>query len=195
MRHCRLPCELLIAGALVVLAAPAWAQTIELPERVQIEGLRITLADLAEIDAPEQRARRLGAIDVGPAPLPGGSRGLTVGYLKMRLRRCGIDCEALTFTGATRVEVARAAAPPEGGPRASAEGDATEDAPPPEPTVVKRGSRVRLSVVCGAVRIIAEATTLERGVVGSRARLRVEQTRETVVGQLTSATEAVIRRG
>ncbi|MGC9320590.1 MAG: hypothetical protein ACP5KN_21335, partial [Armatimonadota bacterium] len=59
---------------------------------------------------------------------------------------------------------------------------------------VRRGSRVRLSVTCGAVRIVAEATTLERAAVGARARLRVEQTRETVVAQLTSATEAVIRR-
>lgn len=184
-------------------AAPATAAetaTITLEESVEVTGKRITLDELAEIVGPAQEAEALGTVDVGPAPLPGRDRGLTVGYLKMRLRRGGIDCWAVTFDGAERVQVHRRpeVTPAADGEQASdAEGDAeagAATAPAPKPIVVERRSRVHLAVVCGAVRILAEATTLEDAVVGEMARMRVEQTREMVYAELTSRTQAVIRR-
>ena len=60
----------------------------------------------------------------------------------------------------------------------------------PPPIVVKRGSMVRLRVTCGAVSVIAGATTLEDAAVGGVVKLRVAQTRQTVWAVLASQTEA-----
>ncbi len=188
------------AVCLAVLALPAVgcrAEIINLHERVQIDGDRILLGQLADIDAVGERAEALATVSVGPAPLPGRERTLTVGYLKLRLRRCGIDCGALTFTGAEQVTVAGppaatvAFAPAAGDPSAA---DAANVPGAPAPIVVPRGTRVRLAVECGAVRVLADATTQEDAAVGALVRLRVEQTRETVSAQLLSPTQALITR-
>jgi hypothetical protein len=178
-------------------AEPGSSATIELRESVQVGGDLITLGQLAKI-TPEEQTEQLGAIEVGPAPLPGDNRCLTRGYLKMRLRRGGVDCASVTFSGAETVEVRRAPMPTATQRQAPGEVEAAD--PPgarpsvPEPIVVERGTRVRLSVVCGAVCVGAEATLMEDAVVGGRAKMRVEQTRETVVAQIVQPEEAVIRR-
>ncbi|MFW5866641.1 MAG: hypothetical protein ACOCX2_02420 [Armatimonadota bacterium] len=195
---------LLIALGLCVpasCAADAPSVTVELRESVAVEGDTLRLAQLAQI-APSDRAEALGAIAVGPAPLPGRSRRVSLGYLKMRLRRSGVECSGIEFTGADAVEVRRAPLP--GVTRRQAQGEIVAADPPgarqsdqtqpPAPVAVERGTRVRLTVVCGAVSIGAEATLLEAAVVGGPAKMRVEQTRETVVAQIVQPCEAVIRR-
>jgi hypothetical protein len=189
-----------VAGMLmttVLLASPDGAMraaTVELREAVTIGADRITLGQLAEI-TPAERADRIGAIEVGPAPLPGDSRRLTRGYLKMRLRRGGVTDESVTFTGAETVEVRRELIPVAGGSEGGGGGvscGAGASAQPP--ATVPRGALIRLTVVCGAVTVGAEATLLEDAAVGGRARMRVEQTRETVVAQIVHPGEAILRR-
>lgn len=178
-------------------AATAAAATVELHESACVEADQVLLADLATI-APEERAEQLGALVVGPAPLPGDSRRLTAGYLKMRLRRNGVSCDRVAVTGAKAVEVRRALPPPAVRREAQGEVEAADPSGARHPVrpahPVKRGARLRLRVICGAVVIGAEATLLEDAVVGGRAKMRVEQTRETVVAQIVQPSEAVMRR-
>ncbi len=174
----------------VAVGAPA---TVELRERVLVEGEEITLGQLAEI-TPEERAEELGAVKIGPAPLPGDGRRLTAGYLKMRLRHGGVACDEIAFTGAECVEVWRAPTLTGTSPAEHGEVEATGQPGArhliPEPVIVRRGTRVRLTVLCGAVVIGAEATLLEDGTVGGLVKMRVEQTRETVVAQIVQPTDA-----
>jgi len=166
---------------------------IKLRESVEIGAKRIQLGALAEVTAPAEEAEALAALDMGPAPLPGRSRVLSLGYVKMRMRRWGLDPGAARFTGSPEVRVSCA---PPAGPSAEPivhEG-ASEATPatPPTPPVVKCGARVQLAVIRGAVCILAEATTLEDGVVGRPVRMRVEQTRQTLWATLLSATQATL---
>ncbi|MFO8080796.1 MAG: flagella basal body P-ring formation protein FlgA [Armatimonadota bacterium] len=183
----------------IALAVPCVAEQaiLDLRESVGIESDAITLAQLAEI-TPAAGSEVLGAVEVGPAPLPGSSRRLTRGYLKMRLRRGGVACGEIVFTGAESVEVRRALQP--AATRRETQGTIeAADAPGTRPSAdrpptVDRGTRVRLTVVCGAISIDAEATLLESATVGGRAKMRVEQTREIVVAQIVQPSEAIIRR-
>lgn len=194
-----MPTTLMIALSLLATSwfATAAPTTVELRERVTVEGDAMTLAQLAEI-SPGEHAATLGALEIGPAPLPGGSRRVTLGYVKMRVRHSGTSCGEIEFVGPGAVEVRRAAVFQRSECKreaADASGADETEAPPAERRpVVERGSRVLLTVVCGAVSIGAEATLLESAVVGERARMRVEQTRETVVAQIVQPSEAVIRR-
>ncbi len=182
--------------ACTVVVADDVSATVKLRESTCVEGERIVLADLAEI-TPAEQSERLGAVDVGPSPLPGDSRRLSAGYLKMRLRRGGVSCDDLAITGAGSVEVRRASPPPT---QRGAEGEVEAADPPgarhpaPRAVEVDRGTRLRLTVICGAVTVGAEATLLEDAVVGGRAKMRVEQTRETVTAQIEQPGRAVMRR-
>ena len=188
-----------MAAVLAAFVAPrvCVAQiSVDLRESVRVDGEGISLAEIAEI-TPAEHAEELGAIRIGPAPLPGDSRRLSRGYLKIRLRRAGVACGEITFGGADAVEVRRA--PPAVTQRQAqgeveAAGPFCARHPDPPAATVDRGTRVRLTVICGAVSIGAEATLLEDAVVGGRAKMRVEQTRETVVAQIVQPSEAVMHR-
>lgn len=190
-------CMKKMAAFTVVLAAwgaaDAFAQvtTISLREAICVGGERITLGQIAEI-TPADAAEGLAPLELGPAPLPGGSRSLTVGYLKMRLRHSGVTCGEIAFLGADAVEVRRALSPL--GPAPGAQDDLeTGGSSVPRQVLVPRGTRLRLTVTCGAILIGADATLLDDGFVGGQARMRIEQTRETVVAQIVLPTEARLR--
>ncbi len=188
---------------LMVSGLPSDATVIELSEAAEITADRIELGALATVTGPEPARERLEALDIGPAPLPGRSRTLTLGYLKMRMRRWGLKPESFMFTGAPQVQVSRhaetatteATTPTTGTTGTSCASSLQPPASSLRRTVVvKRGARLQLSVICGAVCILAEATTLEDGVVGQRVKMRVEQTRQTVWGTLLSPSTATLTR-
>lgn len=185
---------LFLALALATVAV-AQGATVELTERVQVAGPVILLGDLGEVRGPADEAAALRSVVIGPAPLPGGERALSVGYLKLRLRRAGIDCGSVEFNGAAEVLVSCAPAvrPAEvAGPMEGAGGDAaTTSAPAP---VVPRGSAVRLVLDWGALRVTADATTLDAAAVGAFVRLRLAQTGETVTARLIGPGEALMAR-
>ncbi len=184
----------------LALAAVMWAgavahgAVVELREQAEVNGARIELGSVAAVSGTEEETARLEALDLGPSPQPGGERSLSLGYLKMRLRRWGVADKDVSFTGASSVQVRRPAAIIEVTRQQAAPGG-TDDAESPQlpsPVVVARGSLVRLAVICGAVRIVAGATTLEDGAVGGVTRMRVTQTRQTVWAELISPTEATL---
>jgi len=188
-------CVIAAVVALVSLTAGGdalGATIIELSKAAEITSDRIELGALATVTGPEQASERLRSLDIGPAPLSGRSRVLTLGYLKMRIRRWGFAPEEMVFIGSKQVEVSRAVQPAAGVQPVA--GDASPESPVPAqaPATVKRGARVQLAVECGAVRILAEATTLEDGVVGQPVRMRVEQTRQTLWATLLSRSQATL---
>lgn len=180
----------------VALATAVAAQgaTVELAERAQIAGPEIRLGDLGEVRGPAEEAEALRAVVIGPAPLPGGARALSVGYLKLRLRRAGIDCSSVRFAGAAEVLVSSTLAPQAAGAADPCRADANGVPPATTAPLLPRGSAVRLLLDWGALRVTAEATTLEAAAVGAFVRVRLAQTGETVTARLVGPGEALITR-
>jgi len=57
----------------------------------------VLLRDVAEISGPDRLVADLGGIVIGRAPLPGYTRGIHIGYIKVRLRQAGIDENSVRF--------------------------------------------------------------------------------------------------
>lgn len=178
--------------AMTLAMSVTHSATVELAESAQIVGGSIELGAVAIISGSNEEVAGLAGLDLGPAPLPGQSRVLSLGYLKMRLRRWGVNASEIAFTGAGQVRVSSpaivVAVATENTQPVTQTGVAQTLAPPP--VIVKRGSMVRLRVTCGAVSVVAGATTLEDAAVGAAVKMRVAQTRQTVWAVLTSQTEA-----
>ncbi|MGD9498193.1 MAG: hypothetical protein AB7Y46_17965 [Armatimonadota bacterium] len=181
--------------ALLTAACTCRAAVINLHECANVAGARIVLAELGAITGAEEEVAALADIDIGPTPLPGRERTLTVGYLKMRLRRCGIDCGSVTFIGSAQVLVSAAplASDPPAAPAPAASATGAE-LPATAPVIVPRGTRVQLAVECGAVRVLADAVTQEQAAVGALVRLRIEHTGEAISARLTAPTQAIMVR-
>lgn len=184
--------------ALTLMAAGVGqGATVELADRARVTAPEILLGDLGEIRGTAEEVAALRAVVVGPAPLPAGTRRLSVGYLKLRVRRSGLDCATISFTGAPQVLVSSPpAAPPASATHRGAPADSAGRArvgTPPAATVPRR-STVRLVLDWGAVRIVADATTLQAAPVGALVPLRLTQTGETVTARLIGPGEAIITR-
>ena len=174
----------------LVAMSGAHGATVELAESAQIAGDHIELGAVAIIGGSDEEVALLAGLDLGPAPLPGQSRILSLGYLKMRLRRWGVNAGEITFAGAPQVRVSKSAAVVAVATHDTGTARQTGVTQTPAPVVVKRGSMVRLRVTCGAVSVMAGATTLEDAAVGAVVKMRVAQTRQTVWAVLASQTEA-----
>lgn len=88
--------KLYLALAFSALSGQVWAE----PVRV-IDGSRIHLSDLMEVQGEE-----LGAVDLGPAPPPGGSRLFARADLRRELRAQGLDTARLKLPEVIRVQSA-----------------------------------------------------------------------------------------
>ena len=92
--------------AKVVAAAPP---VVSLHAESTVRGPEIRLREIADIHADDpSAAERLGAIEVGRAPLPGLSRTLDQAYLKSRLRLAGVDLRQIVLDAPPSISVATA---------------------------------------------------------------------------------------
>lgn len=100
----------LMIPLLVVLAqtAPPPGPRIALRREAQVASSDVRLADIAEITAASEAADAIGAVVIGPAPLPGLSRSIRLGYVKVRLRQNGFDPDDMAFGDVREVIVRRA---------------------------------------------------------------------------------------
>ncbi len=72
---------------------------VHILEKVQIDDEKILLSDIAKIEGGDPRlVQKLSAIEVGRAPLPGDSRNLDDGTIKIRLKQNGIDLAQLRLS-------------------------------------------------------------------------------------------------
>lgn len=100
---------LIVSGLMAMLhVTPLLAQpgvTVHFEEQANVTGRDILLQDVAHLEGPEDAVDRIGQVVLGRAPLPGLSRGLTVGQILVRLRQAGFDPRALQLTGAEQIQV------------------------------------------------------------------------------------------
>lgn len=83
--------------------------TVELRSEALVRGPEIRLQEIAEIQSADpETSRRLGAIGVGRAPLPGLSRTLDLAYLKARVALREPEAGALLYQGPAAVQVTTA---------------------------------------------------------------------------------------
>ncbi len=71
------------------------------------KGSVARLGDVARIAGELSAAQRLAAVELGPAPLPGGTRTLSAEYVRIRLRQQGIPDAALAAGSAFTCKVTR----------------------------------------------------------------------------------------
>lgn len=193
-----------VVSALGGLAAGQPTPTaVELREACQVSGDWVLLGDIAQVSPPEAAAA-LACLPVAPAPPPGTTRTIALGYLKVRLRRERVDLGHTDFSGAEAVVVSRAAAPASSGPAtitgvAESFGPAPVEssvgtAPPSTPLQLGRGTRLRLVVRCAGLTVEATGELLGPAQVGTVARLRVVETQSVVWARISGPTEAEVVR-
>lgn len=177
--------------ALHAVAAAAIAPTtITLRPTAQATGEVVVLQDVAEV-TPPQAAQALANMELGPTPAPGVPRTLTAGYVKVRLRRAGVNLEGTLFQG-ERTVVTRAAAAHTSLPVAT----------PPAPTAatpgtgpdLKPGAKVVLLLRVGSLQITTEAEALRACNIGQEGLFRVRETQAMVKARLLDPQRAEVIR-
>lgn len=173
----------------VASAGPATGRIV-VGRSATVDGAVVRLADVALL---EGNASDLGAVELGPAPDPGGSRRLDgVGILR-RLRDAGLDDGRMRYEIPASVRVARAYQ--DVGPdeiRGTVERDAA--------SVLAAGEQLRNVDAGGGVRIPPGAYDLRvvppvGGVRGARRRVDVELVQDGAVVATASARIDVIATG
>ncbi len=98
-----------VAAAAERPAKPTVPPLVSLHADSTVRGPEIRLREIADIHADDPSAvERLGAIEVGRAPLPGLSRTLDQAYLKSRLRLAGVDLRQIVLDAPPSISVATA---------------------------------------------------------------------------------------
>jgi flagella basal body P-ring formation protein FlgA len=101
----------LIVNTMLILAAAllcgsAVAAEITLNATAEAKYQFVTLGDLATVSgANDEETAKVADIFCGPAPAPGETREITLDYIKMRLRQCGLDPKSFKFSGAEAVNL------------------------------------------------------------------------------------------
>ncbi len=171
-------------AALAAIPAAQPAVSIELPERAAVSSGPLKLGDIAKITGDPELAARFRQVSLGLAPLPGHSRLITVGWLRFRIRACGLRPELASFTGAEAVRVyvqarqstaaranAKSAKP---GPNASA---------PPQPAI-RRGQTISIVARRGLVVVRAIGRALEDGFIGEFIQVEIKHTHRRILARV-----------
>lgn len=179
--------------------------TVTLHERAEVGEGAITLAQLADITASDDLADRLSAVDIGPSPLPGRSRSISAGYVRMRIGRVGVDPQTVEMTGASAVQVHRPgisplleqahSAPHTTAPaQASSGGTHTQhgscsphpaSSQPAQAPLLRRGEQVQVVVVRSAIVIQTIGRLMTDAALGMPVIVQVAGSRQRISGLLT----------
>ncbi len=82
--------------------------TVRILKKVSIDGDRILLGEIAEINGQDQELiLKLKATVIGKAPMPGRVRRIDADYVKIRLRQRGINPSQIKFTAPETIEISR----------------------------------------------------------------------------------------
>jgi hypothetical protein len=181
---------LLLLTAAALHAESVAPTAITLRPTVQVSAATVLLSDVAQV-TPAEAAQALAGAELGPAPTPGTARTFTAGYVKVRLRRAGVNLRATVFQG-EQCMVSRAAGSSAQAPVSTMSGsEAAAGAMSPD---VRIGGKVTLVVRLGGLQITTEAEALNACVVGQEALFRVRDTRATVKARLLDHETAEVIR-
>lgn len=192
IRYGVLGCFLLWGAA---CCAQAERPTIALRPGAVVDTAEVFLGQVADIEAPAELRERLSQVSLGTGPLPGTRRLIPVAYLKLRLRRHGIDPATVVLTGESVVvtcsrelpavaprpgsaTVVNAAGPLPGGPSAPA-------------PLVKRNQLVELQIQCGAIVIHTTGRANSDAAEGELVKLSLEGSTRGVIAKVTGPGQAV----
>lgn len=155
---------------------------VALVTRATLATDEVTLGQVAAITASGDLATALGAVSLGSAPVPGQTRTIEAGYVRLRLKRYGFDPAQLALSGAT-VVVAR-------------EGPATTTGPAPaagqpSPTL-RRNDTVTVAVRCGGVMVSVEGRVVSLNPSGETALVFLPQTGRTVPTRVLGPRQAAL---
>lgn len=179
------PALLLVAGVSFCAAEPV---ALQLAERAPVTADWILFRDLLAVPVTSAPAELLDAA-IAPSPLPGTTRTLPAGLIRLRLRRAGADLSLWSLTGPAQVQVSRPATPqvaaaPMEPSQAPAEVRAAE--------MLRRGTGLRIVVRCGALVIETTGRLMQDAAVGQMAPLQVDTTRAVVIGQIIDPKRAEV---
>jgi len=169
-------------------ASAAWGAgerpVVTLRADVTVATPDVSLGQVADVQGAEaDMAAKLAAVSLSSAPLPGGSRAIAADYVRLRLRRFGLDPAQLYLVGET-VTVHRAgpAQSPAAGTSATTPSLAT--VAPTEPPLVRRGQLVEAEVRCGGVAVRAAAHACSDARAGEMVELRLDPGACRIMGRV-----------
>lgn len=160
---------------------------VSLHDQAVVAAGHVTLGDVAQVTGAAATIDRLAAVSLGSAPVAGRERRISAEFVRLRLRRYGMDPENIVLEGdgvvVQREEavpvLSRVAARPNGVrgalhiPRA-ADSIPAPTANEPAPPLVSRNQPVGISVVCGGVVIYNRGRVLEEGRAGDIVTVRLD---------------------
>ena len=131
------------------------------------------LGDLATVRCSDKAlSARLSAIVLGHAPIPGSTRPLTAGDIRLKLRQGGIDPETVTFTGSDTVVISAVSSP--ASPTDASDPAKAADGSKPADSLIHAGDGVNLVFESSGVVITARVTAITGGAAGSQISVRRE---------------------
>jgi hypothetical protein len=195
-----------LALCTTALAGP----TVTLKKRAVVDGA-VTLGDIADIEAEETSASTedgsddsadrptpsdaspLAQVTIGQSPLPGRSRTVSAGYVRMRIARAGI--EGVTIEGAGCVELLGAGTlTASDQPRREAPQPTGTPAEPPPP-VVHRSQRVQVTLINHGVIIHAAGRAMADAAHNQPVPVRISSTGQQIQGIATQPGRVVVQLG
>lgn len=179
---------------LIVVHAQAESnlKTIELHETCNVSDEIIHLSDIATL-LPVEAATEVAQLEIGPSPASGEQRILTLGYLRSRLRRLGLNLTDITITGSPKVcvtafadEATASEKTASALPRASHTSSSS--------ATVRSGTQVKLQLRNGGLCIETTGELQGAGVIGGLVKIRIPLTRTTIQARLITSELAEVMR-
>ena len=155
------------------------ALTVTLPENAVVTAGDVLLGQIAQITGPEEQAEKLAAVSIGPAPLAGYQRPITIGLVSLRMRRAGWNPDEVAFAGAQKMTLTTPGYLPAQSPTAQSE------IPHPRQILVRRGDAVRIVLVYKAITITATGQTLADAAQDEIVQVRMTGSRHTTYAMVT----------
>lgn len=178
---------LMLAATVASTQEAAPRPAIVLHAESSVTGTEVLLSQVAEIAAEPELAQRLAAVSLGSAPVASTCRTITAGYIKLRLRRFGLDPDQLEITGAS-VKVH--------GPTAATQtpSSAAPKAPeaPLELPLIRRGQMVEVEVHCGGVTIHTTGRAGSDAAAGELLSITLQKTGRNVTARAIAAGTAIL---
>ncbi|MHB8997143.1 MAG: flagella basal body P-ring formation protein FlgA [Armatimonadota bacterium] len=178
-----MPLAMLIAA---LAATAVWADepqaVVTLRAEAAVDTAHVLLGQVADIQATSEMTARLHGVSLSSSPLPDRTRSIEAGYIKLRLRRFGVDPAQVDLRGETVVvrrsrmfQIATS----------EAASGATGDTTTTEPALVRQGQLVDVEVRCGGVTIRTTGVACRDGAAGHLIDLRLEKLNRKLPARIT----------
>ncbi len=175
---------------LIIITSSARAEdealTITLPENAVVAAGDMSLGQVAEVTGPADQVAKLAAVSLGPAPLAGYQRPITVGLIILRLRRAGWNPDGVALAGEPQTMVVTQGQPQPVVVNNQA-GSVQQLAPPAPQIVIKRGDTVRIVLSYKGITIVTVGQALNDAAQDQIVRVRVAGSRHTTYGRVANA--------